>query len=156
MGVALCGYLVLLVESEVDLKDKLKNPKATMEAKGVKVNLAKTKVVWMGSRKDHMEIGKFPCAVCGRGVGSNSILCGRCNKWTHKRCSGIKGSLLKSQKFVCSRCKTGVKDQVLCTGLDIGNGGVLERVGSFCYLGDMLKEGLKEPLLQGLEWVGVS
>ena len=87
-----------------------------------------------------MEIGKFPCAVCGRGVGSNSILCGRCNKWTHKRCSRIKGTLLKSQTFACSRCKTGVKDQVLCTGLDIGNGVVLERVGSFCYLGDMLDE----------------
>jgi hypothetical protein len=46
-----------------------------MEAKGMKVNLAKTKVMWMGSRK-------FPCAICGRGVGSNFMLCGRCNKWT--------------------------------------------------------------------------
>ena len=85
-----------------------------------------------------MEIGKFPCAVCGRGVGGNSILCRRCNKWTHKHCSGIKGSLLKSQSL--NRCKTGVKDQVLCTGLDIGNGVVFERVGSFCYLADMLDE----------------
>jgi predicted amidophosphoribosyltransferase len=95
----------------------------------MKVNLAKTKVMWMGSGKDHMEIGKFPCASCRRGVGSNSILCERCNK-KHKRCSGIKGSLLKRQNFVCSRCKTGVKDQVLSTGLDIGNSVVLERVGS--------------------------
>ena len=37
--------LVLLAESEVDLKEKLKNWKATMEAKGMKVNLAKTKVM---------------------------------------------------------------------------------------------------------------
>ena len=73
-----------------------------------------------------------------------------------KRCSGIKGSLLKSQNFVCSRCKTGVKDQVLCTGLDIGNSVVSEKVGSYCYLGDLLdeKEGLKELLLQALERVG--
>ena len=28
----------------------------------------------------------------------------------------------------------------MCTGVDIGNGVVLERVGSFCYLGDMLEE----------------
>ena len=101
---------MLCADDLVLLAEKLKNWKATMEAKGMKVNLAKTKVMWMGSGKDHMEIGKFPCAVCGRDVGSNSILCGRCNKWTHKRCSRIKGSLLKSQNFVCSSCKTGVKD----------------------------------------------
>ena len=84
--------LVLLAESEVDLKEKLKNWKVMMEAKGMKVNLAKTKVMWMGSRKDHMEIGKFPCAVCGRGVGSNSILCGRCKKWTQSAAAGLKGA----------------------------------------------------------------
>jgi Reverse transcriptase (RNA-dependent DNA polymerase) len=81
--------LVLLAESEVDLKEKLKNSKVTMEATGMKVNLAKTKLMWMGSGNDHMEIRKFPCAVYGRGVGSNCILCRICNKWTHKRCSGI-------------------------------------------------------------------
>jgi Reverse transcriptase (RNA-dependent DNA polymerase) len=72
--------LVLLAESEVDLKEKLKNWKVTMEAKGMKVNLAKTKLKRMGNGKDHMQIGKFPCAVCGKGVGSISILSGRCNK----------------------------------------------------------------------------
>jgi hypothetical protein len=55
-------------------------------------------------------------------------------------CSGIKESLLKSQNFVCSRCNTAVKDQALCTGLEIGNGVVLERVGSFRYLGYMPDE----------------
>jgi hypothetical protein len=93
---------VLLVESSVDLKEKLKNWKVMVEAKGMKVNLATTEVMWMGSEKDHMEIGKFSCVVCGRGIGSNSILCGKCNKWTHKCCSRIKGSQLKSHNFVCS------------------------------------------------------
>jgi hypothetical protein len=48
---------------------------------------------------------------------------------------------LKSQNFVCSRCKTGIKDQVQCTSLDTGNGVVLKRVALFCYLEDMLDEG---------------
>ena len=33
--------------------------------------------------------------VCGRGVGSNSIQCISCQKWVHKKCSGIKGSMVK-------------------------------------------------------------
>ena len=66
---------MLLAESEVDLKEKLNNWKATMEANGMKVNLAKAEVIWMGSGKDHREVGKFPCAVCGRGVGSISPFC---------------------------------------------------------------------------------
>ena len=42
---------------------------------------------------------KFPCAVCDRGVGSNSILCETCDRWTHKKCSGVRGSLTKVKKF---------------------------------------------------------
>jgi hypothetical protein len=60
---------------------------------------------------------------------------------------------LKSPNFVCSRCKTGVTDQVLCTGLDIGNSVVLERVGSFCYLWDMLDEegGVERAIIARIE-----
>jgi len=32
----------------------------------------------------------WPCGVCGRGVGSNSIQCTSCHKWVHRKCSGIK------------------------------------------------------------------
>ena len=34
--------------------------------------------------------GKFPCAVCRKGIGSNSILCQFCKCRVHKRCSGIR------------------------------------------------------------------
>ena len=35
---------------------------------------------------------RWPCGVCNKGVGSNSLQCTRCQKWVHKKCSGIKGS----------------------------------------------------------------
>ena len=34
-----------------------------------------------------------PCGVCDKRVKTNSILCVLCNKWVHKRCSGVKGGL---------------------------------------------------------------
>jgi len=38
---------------------------------------------------------RWPCGVCGRGVGNNSIQCTNCKKWVHRKCSGIKGSMYK-------------------------------------------------------------
>ena len=31
--------------------------------------------------------GKWPCGVCRKGVGVNSILCMTCKQWVHKRFS---------------------------------------------------------------------
>jgi len=60
----------------------------------------------------------------------------------HKRCSGIQGSLqVASPTFRCKQCMRteqnggGVQDG---NTVDCGNDIVLERVGKFCYLGDML------------------
>ena len=41
---------------------------------------------------------RWPCCVCGRGVGNNSIQCTSCHKWVHRKCSGIKGSMYKVMK----------------------------------------------------------
>jgi len=36
---------------------------------------------------------------------SNSLQCTSCQKWVHKKCSGIKGSMSKLAKsFICSGC----------------------------------------------------
>ena len=36
---------------------------------------------------------------------SNSIQCTSCQKWIHKKCSGIKGSIYKVMKsFICGGC----------------------------------------------------
>ena len=36
------------------------------------------------------ESGKFPCAICSKGVDSNSVCCAKCKMWVHKKCSEVK------------------------------------------------------------------
>ena len=90
------------------------------------------------SMKDKVEKkGKWPCGVCKKGVGNNSILCHGCKKLIHKRCSGVKGSLrIASQSFIC-RCYKA--DSPITDGLntdlhlDIGNGISLEKVDKLLF-----------------------
>ena len=49
--------------------------------------------------------GEYPCSVCRKGVGSNSIYCAGCSHWVHKKCSGVTGSLKSNPDYRCSRCK---------------------------------------------------
>ena len=141
--------LVLITESETELISKIRQWKQCLEKKGLKVNVSKTKVLISTGQKLNEEQGEWPCGVCGKGVGKNSIQCTECKKWVHKRCSGIRGQLLKQcGSFVCKRCKKedqGQKGQSIdrkgaggSEGLDIGCGGKLEKVEKFCYLGDMI------------------
>jgi len=61
---------------------------------GMRVSVSKTEVMISGERqKPVQKSAKWPCGVCGSGVGSNSIQCTSCHKWVHKKCSGIKGSM---------------------------------------------------------------
>ena len=81
---------------------------------------------------------RYPCGVCGRGVGNNSIQCTSCKKWVHRKCSGIKGSMYKVMKsFICRGCVNPVTGTGR-TSVDIGGHANLELVDKFCYLGDML------------------
>jgi len=81
---------------------------------------------------------RWPCGVCDRGVGNNSIQCISYQKWVHSKCSGIKGSMYKVIKaFVCRGCVNPVTGSG-CTSVDIGVNANLELVDKFCYLGDML------------------
>ncbi|XP_065321248.1 uncharacterized protein LOC135928720 [Gordionus sp. m RMFG-2023] len=133
--------LVLMANSEGELRDKVSKWKMTMEAKGLKMNASKTKVMIGGENLKIEESGKWPCGVCGKGVARNSIQCTRCQKWVHKRCSGKKGSLmLERMTLICKTCMKGIhnNDNLKNGGLDIGNGLTLEKVDKFCYLGDML------------------
>ena len=77
----------------------------------MRVNMGKTKVMWTGgeARRDYGV--KFPCAVCDKGVGSNSIMCETCGRWTHKKCSGVKGCLGRVIHFECSRCSKGMAEK---------------------------------------------
>ena len=46
-------------------------------------------------RKVMQKAMKWPFSVCGKGVSNNSIQCTICQKWVHRKCSGIKGSMFK-------------------------------------------------------------
>ena len=77
-----------------------------------------------------MFISNFLIVVFCAGVGSNSLQCTRCQKWVHKKCSGIKSSMSKVEKsFISRRCLNPVASAGR-TSVDIGASAKLE----FCYL----------------------
>jgi len=46
------------------------------------------------------KVVRWPCGVCGRAVGNISIQCTSCQKWVHRKCSDIKGSMYKVRKHL--------------------------------------------------------
>ena len=131
--------LVIITESLEECVRRLLTWKGAMEKKGLRVNAGKTKIMICGMGLDLLQSsGKFPCAVCRTGVGSNSIFCNGCKHWVHKKCSGLK-RLKKDPDYRCTRCQgtarplDGRPQKEVQVGPD-----KLEVVASFCYLGDML------------------
>ena len=71
--------LVISAETEEGLKMKLNKWKTEMEAKGLRVNIGKTKIMVSGVNLQTLkDSGEYPCSVCRKGVGSNSIYCAGC------------------------------------------------------------------------------
>jgi len=103
-------------------------------------DMNKTKVMISGERqKPVQKAARWPCGVCGRGVGSNSVQCTNCHKWVHKKCSSIKGSMYQVMRsFICGGCSNPVISTGH-TGVDIGASANVEIVDKFCYLGGMLR-----------------
>ena len=134
--------LVIIAESLNALILKLQTWKDKMENKGLRVNMKKTKILVSGAGLDLLEkSGKFPCAVCLKGVGANSILCSVCNLWVHKKCSGIVGRLANNPLYVFPRCLGTARpiNGRLVTNIVV-NGSELDAENKF-YLGDMLSSG---------------
>ena len=137
--IALLLHLVIITESLEECVRRLLTWKEAMEKKGLRVNAGKTKIMICGMGLDLLQSsGKFPCAVCRTGVGSNSFFCNGCKHWVHKKCSGLK-RLTKDLDYRCTRCQgtarplDGRPQKEVRVGPD-----KLEVVASFCYLGDML------------------
>ena len=61
----------------------------------------------------------------------------------HKKCSGIKGRLLRESEFTCARCLGTARaiDGRQSLEVEVGNE-KLEVVPEFCYLGDMARNTL--------------
>ena len=130
--------LVIMAESMDELVARLSVWKTGFESKGLRVNMTKTKI--LTSRCDtytKQEPVRWPCSVCQKGVGSNSIFCKFCMRWIHERCSGIPGKLKPDPTFECKTCSGSTPHQVPhITAVPVGNDS-REVVDSFCYLGDM-------------------
>jgi hypothetical protein len=135
--------LALMAESKAELLVMIARWKEGMESKGLRVNMGKTKVMKCQSGLVQAgDSGKWPCGVCRKGVGSNSVVCRGCKKWVHKRCSGLKGGLKAHVEFKCAVCLRGGHSGVILEGeVSLGAAGSLECVDKFCYLGDMLWRG---------------
>ena len=124
--------LVLMAESLSELKELFGRWKCNMEGKGLRVNIGKTKVmISKFGAEPRNKSGKWPCGVCQKGVGRNSILFPTCKSWVYARCSGVKGKL-QTAVFACRNSainNTNIKEQVMLAGSS------LEVVDRFCYLG---------------------
>ena len=118
-----------------ELSGKFDKWKEAMERKGMKVNMGKTKVMVSGEGGVRVVSKVDPCGVCGGRVKANSVLCGGCGKWVHKRCSGVKGSLRKVEGVF--RCRTCVQGRIMDDVAERMDNGI-ERVEVFRYLGDNL------------------
>jgi len=121
MGTAVCYDLAVIAETEEELIKRLNEWKDNVEIKGMRVNMNKSKVMISGERqKVRQKAVRWPCGVCSKDVGSNSLQCARCHKWVHKKCSGIKGSMSKVAKsFICRGCLNPVTSAGR-TSVDIG------------------------------------
>ena len=143
--------LVLLAESRVELERRLTEWISRLKEKGLRVNIGKTKVMNCKVGVGQVEnSGKFPCGICRKGVGVNSICCISCKKWIHKRCSGVGGSLGKMGDFTCRICiGGGIKLVGEAKQFVFGTSNKIEVVEKFCYLGDVIrKEGGAEESLR--------
>lgn len=129
--------LVLTAESGEEVEQMFNRWKRNLEHRGFRVNMEKTKIMVTGKRtQENIRSGRYPCGVCGRGVGVNSVLCTGCDRWCHGRCSGLR-NLGGVMNFLCPTCVRGGNVEEADESLEI-DGARIEEVGEFCYLGDML------------------
>ena len=131
--------LILSAETMEEVMSMFDGWRVAMESRGMKVNIDKTKLLISGKRMNtQTRVGNYPCGVCGRGVGVNSILCVACNRWVHQRCSGIPRGRLSRHEGVF-RCRTCTSDEGPPADESITtSGGIIEDVEQFCYLGNIL------------------
>ena len=74
--------LVVIAENENDLIKRLNEWKDNVKNIGMMVNMNKTKVMISAEwHKVMQKAVRWPCGVCGRGIGNNSIQCTSCQTW---------------------------------------------------------------------------
>ena len=86
--------------------------------------------------------GKYSCAVCRKGVGSNSIFWSGCLPCVHKKCSDIPGRLVEDPDIRCDRCLGNARpiNGRPCVEVHRADGKI-DVVTNFVYLGDCICPG---------------
>jgi len=81
-------------------------------------------------------LGKWPCRVCRKGVGSNGIKYNQCSQWIHERFTDVSGKLKNAAGFRCTRCVDGqlFREVVAMEELMISSLDKLKCIDKFCYL----------------------
>ena len=77
--------LVLTEEPQEEADHKFMKGRQAMAKRGIKVNVAKKKVMVTGKNAEDVSSSRYPCAVCCKGVGKKYILCTVCGSWCHNR-----------------------------------------------------------------------
>jgi len=71
--------LAVIAETEEELSKRLNEWKDNVESKCMRVNMNKTSVMISGEcQKVKQKAVRWPCGVCSKGVGSNSLQCTSC------------------------------------------------------------------------------
>ena len=67
--------LILTGEIKQDVEQMFVRWKEAMERRGLNANMGKTKLIVSGAGDtEPVQMGRYPCGVCGRNVGVNSKL----------------------------------------------------------------------------------
>jgi len=62
-----------------------------------------------------------PCSICGERVKTNAIECTACKVWVNKRCSGVRGALIRVKDYECGRYKGYQDDEEEVKYVKLGN-----------------------------------
>ena len=100
--------IVLVGDKWEEVESRYTRWKKALQEKGMKINVNKTKAFYTRRNFVRIQMRKYTCSVCGKGVGRNSVQCTKCQHWVHKRCSGVHGSLTREKDFTCKKCIPGV------------------------------------------------
>ena len=99
--------IVLVGDNWEEVESRYTRWKKALQEKGMKKNVNKTKAFYTRNFV-RMQMRKYPCSVCGKGMGRNSVQCTKYQHWVHKRCSGVHGSLTQEKDFTCKKCIPGI------------------------------------------------
>ena len=92
-----------------------------------------------GSKGEVLKSKVDPYAKCAKRVMANSVMCTKCGKWVHGRCTKMKrvtSALAKG--FVC-KLRVDTKKGIVEPGKEISFFDQVDFVKSFCFLGEQVE-----------------